>query len=155
MIMSNMTGSAAYYRALCSLWLRLKQTVEIERPLSRAWTRRVFRMAGKRATATDVAVGLRIREFRKAIGISQTELAEQVGVTFQQVQKYENGTNRVGAGRLTQIANALDVPITAFFDGIAQSLKRRRAVDSSLDELMAEPRAHKLLEAFCRIPEPV
>jgi transcriptional regulator with XRE-family HTH domain len=111
-------------------------------------------MAGKRATATDVAVGQRIRQFRKATGISQTELADQVGVTFQQVQKYENGKNRVGAGRLIQIADALDIPITAFFDGVAPSPKRRTA-ESSLDQLMAEPRAHKLLEAFCRIPEPV
>jgi transcriptional regulator with XRE-family HTH domain len=109
-------------------------------------------MAGTRATATDVAVGQRIRAFRKAAGISQTELADQIGVTFQQVQKYENGHNRVGAGRLTHIANALELPITAFFDGISRPVKGR-AEGASLDELMAQPRARKLLEAFRRMPD--
>ena len=84
--------------------------------------------------------------------MSQTELADQIGVTFQQVQKYETGTNRVGAGRLKHIASALKVPITAFFDGAAQPSKRR-AHDSSLDKLMAQPKAYRLLDAFQHIPE--
>jgi transcriptional regulator with XRE-family HTH domain len=109
-------------------------------------------MAGKRATATDVLVGQRVQTFRKAAGLSQTDLANEIGVTFQQVQKYENGSNRVAAGRLTQIAKALDIPLTAFFDGTAQSTKRR-APDTSLHELMAEPRAYKLLGAFCQMPD--
>jgi DNA-binding XRE family transcriptional regulator len=75
-------------------------------------------MAGRRVNKTDVAVGHRIREFRKGSGLSQTALAEQIGVTFQQVQKYEKGVNRVGAGRLTHIARAFGVPITAFFEGL-------------------------------------
>lgn len=112
-------------------------------------------MAGKRATATDVAVGQRIRTFRKAAGLSQTELANQIGVTFQQVQKYENGRNRVGAGRLTQIANALNLPITNLFDDRAGKPIKGPSTDSSLNELMTEPRAYKLLKEFSRIPDPL
>lgn len=112
-------------------------------------------MGSKRPSATDVIVGQRIRTFRKAAGMSQTELANQVGITFQQLQKYEKGTNRVGAGRLPHIAKALDVPVTSFFDVVAQPSNRRTQDHSSLDELMAAPRAHKLLEAFRRIPDPL
>jgi len=110
-------------------------------------------MAGGRATAKDVEVGQRIYAFRKAAGLSQTELADFIGVTFQQVQKYEKGVNRVGAGRLSAIAQALSVPITALFDGVAQPTKRPSKEASSLDELMQEPFARKLLEGFSRIPD--
>jgi transcriptional regulator with XRE-family HTH domain len=112
-------------------------------------------MGGRRSTATDVAVGQRIRAFRKAAGLSQTELGSQIGVTFQQVQKYENGTNRVGAGRLTQIAIALAAPISDFFGDRVGKPVKRPSTASSLDQLMTEPRAYKLLEAFSRIPEPL
>ena len=67
-------------------------------------------MDSKRPSATDVIVGQRIRTFRKAAGMSQTELADQVGITFQQLQKYEKGTNRVAAGRLPHIARRLMFP---------------------------------------------
>jgi transcriptional regulator with XRE-family HTH domain len=99
-------------------------------------------------------VAQRIYAFRKAAGLSQTELGDRIGVTFQQVQKYETGVNRVGAGRLSAIAQALSVPITALFDGVAQPTKRP-SKEASLDELMQEPRARKLLEAFRRIPDPL
>jgi transcriptional regulator with XRE-family HTH domain len=113
-------------------------------------------MAGKRPNQIDVAVGQRIRAFRKEANLSQTELADQIGVTFQQVQKYENGVNRVGAGRLTQIASALDVPIAAFFDGLTRPAdKRRRANNAHLVELSAIPAAPKLLAAFSKISSTV
>ncbi len=63
----------------------------------------------------DVEVGRRIRARRLSKKMSQTELADQLGLTFQQVQKYEKGTNRVGAGRLKRIAEILDAPITYFY----------------------------------------
>jgi transcriptional regulator with XRE-family HTH domain len=110
-------------------------------------------MGGKRADATDVAVGQRIRALRKNAKVSQTELANQISVSFQQVQKYENGTNRVGAGRLTHIAKTLDVPITAFFEGLAP-LTRGRSEAASLNIPMTEPQAHSLLEKFSLIPDP-
>lgn len=67
--------------------------------------------------AIDVEVGARVKLRRKLTGMSQQSLAEKLGVTFQQVQKYEKGANRVGASRLSQIATALDVPMSYFFDG--------------------------------------
>lgn len=64
---------------------------------------------------TDVFVGSRIRMRRKMLGISQETLGQKIGLTFQQIQKYEKGTNRVGASRLADIAGALDVPVSFFF----------------------------------------
>src|SRR5437868_15248033 len=69
----------------------------------------------KGTTSDDVEVGQRIRARRMAKGMSQTELGDLLGVTFQQVQKYEKGVNRVGAGRLVRVAEALDVPVSFFF----------------------------------------
>jgi len=112
-------------------------------------------MAGRRANQTDVAVGQRIRAFRKEANLSQTELADQIGVTFQQLQKYEKGTNRVGAGRLTLIARALDLPIIAFFEGLARPVDKRRVKTERLAEISAVPAAPKLLRAFSNISDSI
>jgi len=64
----------------------------------------------------DVEIGRRIRERRRAIGMSQVQLARAVGVTFQQVQKYERGANRIGASRLLELSRVLDVPVSFFYD---------------------------------------
>ena len=76
--------------------------------------------AKRRATAEDVAIGQKVRALRFDRGLSQDALAEKIGVTFQQLQKYENGVNRVSAGRLFRIAAALNVPVTAFYDATAR-----------------------------------
>jgi transcriptional regulator with XRE-family HTH domain len=76
----------------------------------------------------DTELGKRIRLRRVEQHISQSELADKLGVSFQQVQKYEKGVNRVGASRLQQIATALDVPVTYFFDGDG----KQREVESLL-----------------------
>ena len=70
---------------------------------------------------TDVFVGRRVREARVAKGMSQTDLGDRLGVSFQQVQKYEKGTIRVGASRLLQTAQALTVPVEYFFDGVDET----------------------------------
>ena len=67
----------------------------------------------------DVHVGARIRHRRAILGLNQTELAHKVGVTFQSIQKYERGTNRVSASRLQEIAEVLSVPVSHFFEGLA------------------------------------
>jgi transcriptional regulator with XRE-family HTH domain len=67
----------------------------------------------------DVHVGARIRHRRAVLGLNQTELALRVGVTFQSIQKYERGTNRVSASRLQEIAEVLSVPVSHFFEGLA------------------------------------
>lgn len=70
----------------------------------------------RKPNLVDVHVGSRLRQRRMLLGISQEQLAEMLGLTFQQVQKYERGTNRVSASRLFQLARTLDTPITWFFD---------------------------------------
>ena len=77
----------------------------------------------------DIEMGRRIRLRRVEIGLSQSELGEKLGVSFQQVQKYEKGVNRVGASRLQQIAEALGVDVTFFYEG---NSKAEREVDSLL-----------------------
>src|SRR5215210_7469283 len=64
----------------------------------------------------DVRVGARLRLRRNMLGLSQEKLGEMIGLTFQQVQKYERGANRIGASRLYQLSRVLDVPVTFFFD---------------------------------------
>lgn len=75
-------------------------------------------MRTKRSTAVDSAVGARIRNLRLRKGLSQTDVGKQVGVTFQQVQKYENGSNRVSAGRLAQLSKLFGVTISAFYSEV-------------------------------------
>jgi transcriptional regulator with XRE-family HTH domain len=69
----------------------------------------------------DLHVGARIRMRRKLLGVSQERLAEQLGLTFQQVQKYERGANRVSASKLYEIARALQTSVAYFFDGLAET----------------------------------
>jgi transcriptional regulator with XRE-family HTH domain len=75
---------------------------------------------GRSAGSDDFAIARRIRERRLACGFSQEKLAERIGLTFQQVQKYEKGINRISAGKLLQIADALSVPAAWFFDGLGK-----------------------------------
>jgi len=71
----------------------------------------------------DAHVGKRLRQRRQSLNLSQEKLANILGLTFQQVQKYENGSNRISASRLFEIAKALNAPIAFFFDGLTGSLK--------------------------------
>jgi transcriptional regulator with XRE-family HTH domain len=79
----------------------------------------------RRPNSADIELGESIRARRLIAGMSQSDLAGRLGVSFQQVQKYEKGTNRVGAGRLPQIAEIFDIPIGALFDVNANTLSRR------------------------------
>lgn len=82
-----------------------------------------LRMSNVRtATDVDVFVGAQLKALRKSAGMSQTELANQVGVTFQQIQKYERGSNRIGASRLWSFCRAFDVKPGRFFDGVEQHI---------------------------------
>ena len=101
----------------------------------------------KRASSVDASVGARVRYRRNLLGLSQTELGERIGVTFQQVQKYEKGVNRVGAARLQQIATALDVPVTFFYDGD----NKAREVESLL--FLDSAFSLRLLRAYSKIKD--
>ena len=103
------------------------------------------RSAGK----PDIELGRRIRLRRVEIKISQSELADKLGVSFQQVQKYEKGVNRVGAHRLQQIASALDVPMTFFYDGDGKT----REVESLL--FLDSAFSLRLLRAYSKIKNQV
>jgi transcriptional regulator with XRE-family HTH domain len=74
-------------------------------------------MAKKNPEPTDTHVGARVRMRRMMLSMSQEKLGDGLGLTFQQVQKYEKGTNRIGASRLQHIANILQVPVSFFFEG--------------------------------------
>ncbi len=73
-----------------------------------------------RANATDKHVGARIRERRIMLGLSQQQMANMIGVTYQQAHKYERGINRISAGRLYEISQVLGVPVSFFFDGLEE-----------------------------------
>jgi len=94
----------------------------------------------------DTMVGARIRVLRIHNRISQTDLAEQIGVTFQQVQKYEKGTNRIGASRLSRIANVLGVSVGELFE----SSGHKTDDASSPFRLLAEAGALRVLKAYTR-----
>lgn len=83
----------------------------------------------KRPNPVDVHVGARIRLRRNMIGLSQEKLGESLGITFQQIQKYEKGMNRVGASRLQAIGNILNVPVTFFFDDMPGQSDKLKGFD--------------------------
>src|SRR6195256_6136701 len=103
----------------------------------------------KSTNSHDIEVGQRIRARRMAQGMSQTELGNMLGVTFQQVQKYEKGINRVGAGRLVRVGEALDVPVSFFFGTTDGGGGDHRAILGFLDTSYSL----RLLRAFSRIPQ--
>jgi transcriptional regulator with XRE-family HTH domain len=109
-------------------------------------------MAKKSPDPVDIEVGRRIRIQRMARGMSQTELGKRIGVTFQQVQKYEKGANRVGAGRLTRIATVLEVAVSTFFgtSGAPGDPAAPTAGRSDLEYLI-QPGALRLLRAYGQI----
>lgn len=104
----------------------------------------------------DIHVGRRVRSRRKQLGLSQERLAEALGLTFQQVQKYERGANRVSASKLYGIACELQVPIGYFYEGLDDPSSPggdaySRAWSQVFDDLMAEPAGRTLAEAFLSI----
>jgi len=94
----------------------------------------------------DVHVGQRLRVRRALLGLSQEKLAEAIGLTFQQIQKYERGTNRVSAGRLFELSKVLDVPVGYFFDQFGQSASERQAAFGMSDNEQAGFEGEDILE---------
>ena len=108
-------------------------------------------MTTRSVRPVDVLVGQNIRICRMQRGLSQSELAERIGLTFQQIQKYEKAANRVGASRLIQVADALGVPLATLFEGSATAASGEP--DMSGRALLAHPHALRLLQAFHRIAD--
>ena len=102
----------------------------------------------------DVHVGKRIRHRRWLVGMTQQQLAEQVGIKFQQIQKYETGANRVSASRLWDIADTLDVPVSFFFEGLDVEAADDDATAPMVPaDLMGDKEALDLVRSYYAIPE--
>ncbi|ATQ57207.1 helix-turn-helix domain-containing protein [Paracoccus yeei] len=97
----------------------------------------------------DVHVGKRIRHRRWMIGMTQQQLAEKVGIKFQQIQKYETGMNRVSASRLWDIAQAVEVPVSFFFEGLEDG----QAQATVEGDILGDKEALQLVRAYYAMPE--
>lgn len=106
------------------------------------------------ASSVDRKLGERVRARRLEIGMSQETLAERLGVTFQQVQKYEKGINRIAASRLWDIAAAVELPLTRFFEGMPRPGHRLAAGESDATAALATPGAAELVQLYASIRSP-
>jgi len=112
----------------------------------------------------DIHVGNKLRLRRTLLGLSQERLGDEVGLTFQQIQKYERGANRVGASRLYQFSRILDVPVAFFFEDMPNEIRSHEGQmdwglsDEKQDELAPDPMARRetleLVRAYFRIADP-
>lgn len=112
----------------------------------------------KQANPIDALVGNRVRLRRMLVGMSQERLGELLGLTFQQVQKYEKGVNRIGAGRLYEVASILGVPVSYFYEGAAEHTERSGSANDELPnppvmEFQASGEGLQLTLAFMRIKD--
>lgn len=105
----------------------------------------------------DVHVGKRVRHRRWMVGMTQQQLGDIVGIKFQQIQKYETGMNRISASRLWDIAQALDVSISFFFEGfdseVAEASPALELSDPQRGDLLADKEALELVRSYYAIPE--
>jgi transcriptional regulator with XRE-family HTH domain len=109
----------------------------------------------RKADSTDVEVGRLVRALRMSRNLSQTELANHMGVTFQQVQKYESGANRISMGRLTRVAKLFKVSVPYLLDGSKQAGDKSSAKNADYTknlEMLGRIGAVRLLKAFAAIP---
>lgn len=114
----------------------------------------------KKPNPIDVHVGSRIRLRRNMLGLSQEKLGESLGITFQQIQKYEKGTNRVGASRLQAISSVLNVPVSFFFEDAPGSIASTQAGFAEDNEatyvvdFLSSNEGVQLTRAFTKIADP-
>lgn len=116
-------------------------------------------MLKKTPNPIDKHVGSRVRMRRMMLGMSQEKLGDALGLTFQQVQKYEKGTNRIGASRLQQISHILQVPVEFFFDGAPDLVVRPGGMSEApspayIADFLATSDGLALTRAFMRISDP-
>jgi transcriptional regulator with XRE-family HTH domain len=123
------------------------------------------RTASGKPNPIDVHVGARVRLRRTLLGMSQEKLGEAIGLTFQQVQKYERGANRIGASRLFDLSRVLDVPVSFFFDDMSDDTSQqspRMIVGGLVEEIpasmeqdpMTKRETLELVRAYYRITDP-
>jgi transcriptional regulator with XRE-family HTH domain len=105
----------------------------------------------RKTTSLDVLIGSRLRAHRLSRNLSQEELAESLGISFQQIQKYEKGSNRVSASRLKEISDILQVPIATWFADQKPSSKKAEGADAHA--FITNVRAMRLLKSFSQIED--
>jgi transcriptional regulator with XRE-family HTH domain len=113
-------------------------------------------MPRRKRDPRDVEIAKRVRTLRLQRGMSQTELGGVLDVTFQQVQKYETGSNRISAGRLQQIAEVLEVPVTYFYSGVFDAHDAEKPVAAPAEgelDLLQSPQAVRMMRAYARITD--
>ncbi len=123
----------------------------------------LYETTGRKPNPVDIHVGSRVRYRRMIIGMSQEKLGEKMNLTFQQIQKYEKGTNRVGASRLFQLSKILDVPVGYFFEDAFPNAAASHAVHGGLHEpaqegflldFLSSREGLDLNRAFAKIQDP-
>ena len=104
------------------------------------------------ATDIDLHLGRRLRRRRRLLGLTQQQLALQVGIRFQQIQKYECGANRISAARLWQLAEALETPVNYFYDGLAEAMERQETANCA-GEMFSRKETLDLIQAYYQLGE--
>ena len=116
-------------------------------------------MSNKSPHPVDVHVGRRLKLRRNLLGITQGKLGEAVGLTFQQIQKYERGANRIGASRLYQFSNILDLPVSFFFDDMPGDIETRVAEgdipSDNKNDVMKRGETQELVELYYNVGSPL
>lgn len=107
------------------------------------------------ANDIDLHLGKRLRRRRRLLGLTQQQLAAAVGVRFQQIQKYECGANRISAARLWQLSEALEVPVSYFYDGLSSAPVRQEAPPEQRggDGMLARKETMDLIQAYYQLDE--
>ena len=103
------------------------------------------------ATDIDLHLGRRLRRRRRLLGLTQQQLAMQVGIRFQQIQKYECGANRISAARLWELAEALETPVNYFYDGLAEAMEREETPGTG--EVFSRKETLDLIQAYYQLGE--
>ncbi len=116
-------------------------------------TRRRKTIAADGPDPVDVHVGMRLRQRRTLLGMSQEKLAQAFGVSFQQVQKYERGANRISASRLHLLTKTLDVPISYFFEGLPSTVHEPTQAETDAADQMTSRETLELVRAYYRITD--
>ena len=112
------------------------------------------KVSPRTATAVDAYIGAQIRDRRTALGLSQEALGRKLGVSFQQVQKYEGGANRVSASRLSAMADILSVPISYFFGDLRPDDAEISPEDRQWREYLQRPETIEFIRLYYAIPDP-
>ncbi len=144
----------------------LRSAVTPHRKNRMAKAKRVRRRAKKQVSRSgpiDIHVGSRVRLRRNLLGMNQTDLGKAVGTSYQQIQKYERGVNRVGASRLFNLGRALDVPVSFFFEDLSPAAagggkRRARGLNKAAavlePDLLSKRETGELIRAYYRVTDP-